>query len=70
MSNSISLLAFPVCPSSTAVDESSNHVVFQDLQENQDMPGATSRSGMTSITEAHNLPTRQNTTIVNYYTLV
>ena len=49
MSNLNSFLAVPVRPSSTAVEKPSSHFVFQNFQ---DMPGATSRSGMTSITEA------------------
>ena len=58
MSNPISSLALPVCPTSTAVEEPSNHVAFQNYQ---DMPGTTSRSGMTSTTEVKNPPTHHNT---------
>ena len=53
MSNLNSFLALPVRPSSTAVGELSSHFAFQNFQ---DMPGATSRSGMTSVTEAQNPP--------------
>ena len=58
MSNPNSFLALPVRPSSTAVEEPSSHFAFQNFQ---DMPGATSRSGMTSITEVQNPPTHRNT---------
>ena len=58
MSNPISFLALPVCPSSTAVEEPSNHAAFQDFQ---DMPGTISRSGRTSTTEVQNPPTHRNT---------
>ena len=58
MSNPKSFLALPVRPSSTAVEEPSIHVAFQDFQ---DMPGTTSRSGRTSTTEVQDPPTHHNT---------
>ena len=58
MSNPIPFLALPVCPTSTAVEEFSSHFALQNFQ---DMPGATSCSGMTSVTEVQNPPTHHNT---------
>ena len=58
MSNPNSFLALSVRPSSTAVEEPSIHVAIQDFQ---DMPGITFRSGMTSIREIQNPPTHQHT---------
>ena len=61
MSNPNFLLASLNCPSSTAVEEPSDHVFLQDFQEKQDMPGVSSLSGMTSVTEARNPPTHHDT---------
>ena len=58
MSNPIPFLALPVCPTSTAVEEFSSHFALQNFQ---DMPEATSCSGMTSVTEVQNPPTHHNT---------
>ena len=57
MSNPNSLLALPVCPSSSAVKEPSNHAFFQDAHEHQDVPGVASPDVMPSNTEAHSPPT-------------
>ena len=59
MSNPISPpLASLVCPSSTAVEEPSNHVFLQDVHEFQDPPGVSSLNGLTSNTGVRNPPTQ------------
>ena len=58
MSNSDSFLALPNCPSSTAVEEPSNHVFFQDTHEYQGLPGNSSPSGLNPGTEVQNPPTQ------------
>ena len=58
MSNPISSLALPVCPPSTAVEEPSNHVLFQDIDEYQNLPGVSSPKGLNSNTEVQNPPTQ------------
>ena len=58
MSNPNSLLALPVCHSSTAVEEPSNHVFFQDVHECQNPPGVSSLNGLNSNTEVQNPPTQ------------
>ena len=57
MSNLFSLLALPVCSSSTTVEEPTNHVISQDAHELQDVPGAPSPNLMPSNAEAHSPPT-------------
>ena len=57
MSNPNSLLASLDSPSSTAVEELSNHVIFQYVHQNQDVPGVASPNVMPSNTEAHSPPT-------------
>ena len=58
MSNPNSLLALPVCHSSTAVEEPSNHVSLQDVHECQDPPGVSSLNGLNSNTEVQDPPTQ------------
>ena len=58
MSNPNSLLASLDCPSSTAVEELSNHVIFQDAHQYQDVPGVSSLNGLNSNTEVQNPPTQ------------
>ena len=58
MSNPIPSLALPVCSSSTTVEEPSNHIIFQDAHEHQDVPGISSLDGSNSNTEAQNPPTQ------------
>ena len=57
MSNPNSLLAPPVFPSSSAVEESSNHAFCQDAHEHQDVPDVASSDVMPSNTEALSPPT-------------
>ena len=57
MSNPNSLLASLDSPSSTAVEQLSNHVILQYVHQNQDVPGVASPNVMPSNTEAHSAPT-------------
>merc|ERR1711873_21271 len=52
------LLAPPHCPSSTAVEEPSNHAPFQDIVENQNLPGVSSPKGLDSNTDVQHPPTQ------------
>ena len=56
MSNPNSFLALPVCPPSTAVEEPSNHVLFQDIDETQNLPRVSSPKGLNSNMEVQNPP--------------
>ena len=58
MSNPTLFLAPPHCPSSTAVEEPSNHAPFQDIVENQNLPGVSSPKGLDSNTEVQHPPTQ------------
>ena len=58
MSSSNSILALPDCLSSTAVEEPSNHVFFQDIHEYQGLPGTSSPNGLNSNTEIQYPPTQ------------
>ena len=61
MSNPTLFLAPPHCPSSTAVEEPSNHAPFQDIVENQNLPGVSSPKGLDSNTEVQHPPTQPKT---------
>ena len=56
MSNPTLSLAPPDCPSSTAVEEPSSHTLFQDIVENQNLPGVSSPKGLNSNTDVQNPP--------------
>ena len=56
MSNPISSSALPSCPLSTAVEEPSNHVLFQNIDETQNLPRVSSPKGLNSNMEVQNPP--------------